>query len=214
MEAEISLASFPEYSKEIKNAVAHILIFRERSSRLASRLTQLVDSIPKISPMLGNMNLHAKASIPLLTVTIVDLVEYFKMLSLKSPELVAHLLKYGSDEECFYKWNERLRLISQILGMTVEGSFDSNLDRQDKQTDVQRLRVVLPSLIQNIQDRASISKLLDTQETNSYKTVQEADSGVVIKAGSIKYDKLLGSGNQACNHLRRLWRSMEGKNQV
>ena len=192
-------------TKEIRTAVAYVLVFRERSARLASRLAAIVEKVPQITDAdtSEKMKSPITASIQLLDVTVDDIIEYFRMLSLKSPALIAHLLKYGSDEECFYKWNERLRLLSNTFNMDFStsdgGIFDPTLDGQDKQQDVKRLRDIMPSLTNSTQNQKDILSLLDSQETNTFKTVRRMECSVMIKANSIKYDKILGQGMFKCS---------------
>ena len=160
----------------------------------------------------GNQDLPAKCSLlSLLTVTVDDLVDYFKLISLKSTALSAHLVKYGSDEECFSKWNERLRLISQELKIaSAEELFDMNCDQQDLQDDIKRLRGILPSLAKNSLEEAKIVTQLDAQKTNVYKTVHIKDNGIVIQAKSIRYEKLLGNGiynNLTIGAFGEVWRA-------
>ena len=202
--------ALPNYAVNIKNAIARVLIFRQRSNRLVSRLLHILDNVPKVIDD-RNQDLPAKSSLlSLLTVTVDDLVDYFKLISLKSTALSAHLLKYGSDNELFSKWNERLRLISQELKIaSAEELFDENCD-QDLQDDIKGLRDLLPSLAKNPVEEAAIVKLLDAQQTNAFKTFHFEDNGIVIQAKSIKYDKLLGKGifnNLTIGAFGEVWRA-------
>jgi hypothetical protein len=147
-------------------------------------------------------------------VTLDDVLDHFKLLSLKSPTLDVHLLKYGSDEECYYKWNERLRLIFSNLGIEAASEiFDLNVDRQDLQEDLNHLRDGITSITDNSSNNQEIIKMLKSQATNAYKTIQCAEKGMTILAKTINYDKVLGTGNSKA-YCRCFWRSMEGENSI
>jgi hypothetical protein len=179
----------------LKEANARVIVFTARSNRLTTRLITVMENIPKIEGRSDQVEMHGKAMFTLLSVTVEDVIDYYKMLSEKTQGLVSHLLKYGSDEECFCKWNERLQLISSTLGMTgIAGIFDVKVDRQDLRDDVKHLRENI-KIITRIRDEGNgISMLLDSQQTNAYKTIQNVDGDIIIKANMIKYDRVLGMG--------------------
>lgn len=166
------MIDFENQTKEIKTAVAHVLVYRERSVRLASRLVTIVENLPKMTDTIDTINCKQNPSIQLLNVTVDDVVVYFKAMSLKSPALIAHLLKYGADEECFHKWNERLRMIENALNLNISTSggeiFDPKLDDQDRKEDIRRLREILPSMTNSIQHQRDILTLLDSKEISSF----------------------------------------------
>jgi hypothetical protein len=84
---------------------------------LAVKLVATSDKIEKLAENPDKLDLHSKSNMNLFSATVDDILEYFKLLSENSSALTSHLLKYGSYEECFYKWNERLRLIFVSLNM-------------------------------------------------------------------------------------------------
>lgn len=189
---------FTKQSADIIKSASHLLIFLQRSNRLATRLLQIIALVSTKYSNPDQTDLYTQTTINLLTVTVDDVLDYFKALTVKSPALDAHLLKYGSDEECFYKWNERLRLISVTLGL--EGTlkiFDVSVDHQDLKDDIKSIRDNLQSITSNNSNQKHILALISSQETNMFKTVQNVEK-MAIKAKCIKYDKLLGSGMRIC----------------
>lgn len=202
--------TFDAHAKTINAAVSAVLIYKARSTRLATRLIKVIDHIPKKS---SASDLHITTNINLLSVTKDDILAYYKLISETSPELVSHLLKYGSDEECFYKWNERLRLISIIFNVPgISTVFDTKVDRQDLRDDVVHLHENTGFVTKVTAEKDGIKALLSNQETKAYKTVQNVDIGIVIKAKMIRYDRVLGKGILTILIKRCIWRSVEGKN--
>ena len=210
MDMSDSEPALPNYAVKIKNAIALVLIFRRRCKRLSSRLLYILDNIPKLADD-GNQDIITEPMLSLLKVTVDDLVEYFKMMSLKSRALSAHLLKYGSDEENFSKWNERLRLISQEMKIALpEELLDANGEQKDLDEDIKSLGDLLPSLSNDAVEKAAILKLLDAQKKNAFKTLLLEDNGIIIQAKSIKYENLLGSGiynNLTIGAFGEVWRA-------
>lgn len=181
--------------ESIRSAASRVKIFAARSNRLASRLIRVKEELEKSQIITPQTDLHSKANINLLPVTADDIMEYFELLSDYSPGLVRHLQKYGSDEECFYKWHERLRLIGVAVGVNgIPDIFDLKVDSEDLRHDTFQLRQSIDSITSDVQDQEAIKKMLLSQETIAYKTIPNNDSGVTIKAKMIKYDRLLGKG--------------------
>lgn len=205
MQSKASHENFAKQILDIKELAGSSLVFRQRSTRLADRLHTLVTKIPEKYENLDKIDLYAKNAIKLLSVTLDDVVDHYKLISLKSPALDVHLLKYGSDEECYSKWNERLRLIFSNLGIETSSEiFDLNVDRLDLQEDIKNLRNSISSITENSDNNHEILKLLKAQETNAYKTVQCAERDMILEVKTIKYDKLLGAGNNK-SYSRSLW---------
>ena len=148
MSSEISLEEFPKYSEQINASVSKVLVFHKRSERLASRLLKILDGVPTILGKIAEADLYTKSNVNLLTVTVIDVVEYYALLSEQSPSLTTHLLKYGSDEECFFKWNERLKLILATLSLeSCLKLFEAKVDRQDLEEDIKFLRANLDKFV-------------------------------------------------------------------
>ena len=84
---KLKMVDYGSKAKEIRTTVAYVLVFRERSARLASRLAAIVEKVPQITDAdtSEKMKSPITASIQLLDVTVDDIIEYFRMLSLKSP---------------------------------------------------------------------------------------------------------------------------------
>lgn len=213
MSSEISLEEFPKYSEQINASVSKVLVFHKRSERLASRLLKILDGVPTILGKIAEADLYTKSNVNLLTVTVIDVVEYYALLSEQSPSLTTHLLKYGSDEECFFKWNERLKLILATLSLeSCLKLFEAKVDRQDLEEDIKFLRANLDKFVaKENAGQKSILILLDSQGTHAFKTINNVEKGINIKSKSIKYDKLRGNGKVRV-YSRCLWGSLEGEN--
>ena len=86
----------------------------------------------------------------LLFTTLEDIKDYVVVFSTKNAVLANRIIIYGSDEEQFIKWSERLQHCIDTLGKSnkLTGVFDEKVDLKDFESDVTELRKSLDDILQ------------------------------------------------------------------
>lgn len=114
---------------------------------------------------------------------------------------------YGSDEEQFIKWNERLQHCVDSLGKSEKfsGDFDEEVDLDDFQNDLAFLKSSVGEIMTLVVEgtdvdalRKTLVNLLghqsDIRSTYQTKTAPTASSELDPK--KIRYEKIIGQGGK------------------
>ena len=114
------------------------------------------------------------------------------------------VMRFGSDEETFLKWDETLKTCGVGLQLVGDEQFDAAEDQHDFDQDMEYLQSNLignlsnvPGLIGTVEMAVEANqKLLEQQKTDrtQYKTqvAVKAENGFNVKL--IKFEKIVGIG--------------------
>jgi hypothetical protein len=180
-----------------------LLFHKNRFQALLGRVKSIVDLVDKgIEDNTHDTSLTQ--SLTLLSITFEEILEYLVLFSTKDRRLAAHIIKYGSDEEQFIKWTERLQhcMVELKLGVKVFDVFDEVSDLKDFHRDIVFLQngildmVVLLHGSDNVVLIKSLESLLGHQSSvrATYQTKTAPGADLEINPKKIKYDKVIGHG--------------------
>jgi hypothetical protein len=157
-------------------------------------------------------------SLTLLAITLDEIYDYLVLFTNKTSNLATHVIKYGSDEEQFIKWAERLQHCAAELKIDAKmlQVFDQLADFQDYQKDISGLQQGILELLVMVEgkDNTVLQKSLDalvghqTKVRSTYRTKTDPYATAEINPKSIQYDRIIGHGGMIC-FSTRFWCSLE-----
>jgi hypothetical protein len=156
-----------------------------------------------------------------LVITLEEILEYIVLFSTPNQELAAHVVKYGSDEEQFIKWNERLQhCVAELKlqldafdvfnGMTDLNAFQKDLAfLRDKNEMFKILKLLHGKNKRPVDD--SLDTLLDRQShsRSTYQSRTAASEPLQIDPKKVKYQTVIGRGGKL-GFMYRVRRRVEG----
>lgn len=211
-------------SKQICSVYTESLIFHHHRCRsLLKRVNIIVDLIEThVSD--NTVDSGLLQTISLLCTTFEEIKEYLLLFSVKNALLAHHIINFGSDEEQFIKWNERLQHCIEEIGLgdrlALGDLADEETDFDDYQLDVAFLKPRLIEIVLILYNEGEtetvvkyLEKLLGHQlnSRSSYKTKTAPNAGLEIDPQKIKYDKVIGHGGIQYYLTSRIWRCLESK---
>jgi hypothetical protein len=194
---------------------------KNRLTLLLRRSKKVVDRVEKQVDTSKNF-LTVSQALALLYVTLEEILEYAILFSNSDKQLAAHIVKYGSDEEQFTKWNERLQhCIAELqLDMDVFDVFNESSDFHAFEKDVALLKdkdemIKIIQLLHGANDEGlvkSIDVLVNHQSNvrSTYQTITAPDASLEIDPKRVKYEVVIGHGGKF-GFINRVWCGMEGK---
>lgn len=143
-------------------------------------------------------------SLTQLSITLEEILEYVVLFSKKDKYLAAHIIKYGSDEEQFLKWTERLQhfVVELDFAAKLVGIFDEVSDMDNFLQDIAALRlemVEIVVLIHGTENEVLLKNLDDliVHQHNvraTYQTKLSPTADIEIIPKKIKYENIIGHG--------------------
>jgi hypothetical protein len=182
------------------------LLFHHRRFRtLLRRVTTVADLVKANVSETNNTVIHH--TVGLFYTTIEEIIDFAQIFITKTPLLASRVIKYGSDEEQFIKWNERIQHCVEELGLgeLVKNGVlvDEKEDLQDYENDVESLRSGLADILRLVYDGDRMNRMLNTlgslltdqaKMRLSYKTKTAPNDVLEIDPARVKYDKVIGHG--------------------
>jgi hypothetical protein len=208
-------------STEILESAPRVIIFKNRFATLCKRIGTVVNIFRDID---GTDTVTCQA-FDFLNATLEDIRDYLIVLSTKNTVLANRVVIYGSDEEQFIKWNERLQHCIESVGASqlVVGVFNESIDLSDFEKDVTELRKSLGDIMQLVingrnadkvtvdamtRDTAhtiDVKQLMKTLEAlvghqtivrSTYQTKTAPSAALEIDPEKIKYETVIGRGGR------------------
>jgi hypothetical protein len=126
--------------EEISASVSRVLFHKNRVATLCQRL-EIIGDIVK-NDIETAKNPTTMQAMNLLYTTLEDIYDYIIIFSARNASLVNRIIIYGSDEEQYIKWGERLQHCVDSFGLSskIVGVFDPIVDLKDFENDVVELR--------------------------------------------------------------------------
>ena len=190
----------------------NLLFHKHRSGRLLKRVVLVVRAI-KVSENTKDPKILQVAD--LLATTLEEIRDYMTLFSTKNTVLAKHVVIYGSDEEQFIKWGERLQHCVDTFGESASfiGVFDEEIDVQDFQKDLvflkSRMNEILALLVEDAESKGSNVSPVDLIKTmeslighqanvrSTYKTKTAPTEALEIDPKKIKYEMIIGQGGNS-----------------
>jgi hypothetical protein len=178
---------------------------KNRIILLLHRVKTVVDLVEKEVDE-STRNLTVSQSLMMLSITLEEIWEYVVLFCSLDQQLAAHIVKYGSDEEQFIKWNERLQhCVAELhLDMDVLDVFNESSDFHAFQKDVAILKdkeemVHLIVLLHGNNNEKMFETMgnLISHQTNvrtTYQTKTDPNAPMEINPKKVKYEEVIGHG--------------------
>ena len=200
------LATFTEIQILNKNG---LLYHKHRFATLTNRVEKVVDLIK--SNASDTRDISLLQAMDILNTTLDEVKDLMLVFRLKNANLANHIVMYGSDEEQFVKWNERLQHCVDSLGQSgkISDVFDQNVDLQNFEDDMKVLRADLLELVMLILKgkdtvnavalRKSLEGLLGHQSDirATYQTKTSPKEALEIDPLKVKYEVIIGRGGNS-----------------
>ena len=177
---------------------------KNRIILLLHRVKTVVDLVEKEVDE-STRNLTVSQSLMMLSITLEEIWEYVVLFCSLDQQLAAHIVKYGSDEEQFIKWNERLQhCVAELhLDMDVLDVFNESSDFHAFQKDVAILKDKEEMVHLIVLLHGNNEKMLETMgnlvshQTNvrsTYQTKTDPNAPMEINPKKVKYEEVIGHG--------------------
>jgi hypothetical protein len=154
-------------------------------------------------------NVTVIQSLMMLSITLEEIREYAVLFSKSDKQLAAHMVKYGSDEEQFIKWNERLQhcVVELQLEIDLLDVFNKLSEFQAFQKDLDLLKdkekmVHLIGLINGNNNEHLMKSMLNllghqSNVRDTYQTKTDPNAPMVIDPKKVSYVEVIGHGGNA-----------------
>ena len=190
---------------QINAADSGKLVFhKERFQTLLKRVKLIANLLDSSNLIDSTRDLITCQALMALSITLEEILDYVALFSSADSQLASHIIKYGSDEEQFIKWTERLQhcAVELKLDDDVFDCFDELADFQDFQKDLAFLKKGIMKIIVllNGNDNDVLYKSLEalvghqSQVRSTYQTKTAPNANEEINPKKIKYDKVIGQG--------------------
>jgi hypothetical protein len=176
---------------------------KNRILLLLKRVKITVDLVEK-NITAPTVDMAQSQSIMLLCITLEEILEYANLFSKSDQALAGHIVKYGSDEEQFIKWNERLQHCAAEMDLEVD-VFDVFNDKSDItafENDIARMKDDMLNIVvllygANNEGLLKAMENLLKHQTNvraTYQTKTAPDASLTINPKRVKYECVIGHG--------------------
>ena len=183
-----------------------VVYHQKRFGALSKRVQTVVDLINTDSGEIRDISLLQ--AMDLLNTTLEDIRDFMTAFSVKNAKLANHIIMYGSDEEKFVKWNERLQHCVDGIGQSsrIDGVFDQKVDLQNFEQDLAALRADLGRIVLLLmadRDSLDVARLRHSLELllghqsdtrSTYQTKTSPQETLEINPKRIKYESIIGRG--------------------
>ena len=196
-------------SSEITTAASLVLFHKSRFATLFKRIEAVVDLVKNSTESRKN-DIVTEQAMDFLLATLEDIKAYAILFSAKDTSLANRVIIYGSDEEEFIKWNERLQHCVDSLGLSANlaGAFDEKIDLNDFESDVADLKKSLLDILRLFdgKEATDLTVLMKTVESllghqssvrSTYQTKTAPTDGLVIDPKNVKYQHIIGRGGKS-----------------
>jgi hypothetical protein len=178
---------------------------KNRLLLLLQRVKTVVDQVEKDVDE-STRNLTVSQSLMMLSITLEEIWEYVILFCSLDQQLAAHIVKYGSDEEQFIKWNERLQHCAAELNLEIDvlDVFNETSDFHAFQKDVAILKekeeMVHLIVLLHGKNNEKIFQAMDnliSHQTNvrsTYQSKTDPNAPMEINSKKVKYEEVIGHG--------------------
>jgi hypothetical protein len=196
--------SITTLASEIAASVNLVLFHKNRFATLAKRVETVVEIIK--GDIDNSKNTVVTQAMDFLVGTLEDIKENMMLFSEKNALLANRIIIYGTDEEQFIKWGERIQHCVDTIGKSAKlaGVFDEKIDLMDFKRDAEDLKKSLLEILvlvggKNV-DLKQLSKTLEslvghqTDVRSTYQTKTSPTAALEMDPRKVKYDKIIGRG--------------------
>lgn len=196
------------YSELNQIPVDHLLFFKNRFRTLLTRGKKIADLIETCK--YDENDIMIQQTLDLLGATFEEVGEYIFLFSTKTNALANHIIMYGSDEEQFVKWGERLQHCVDGLGLNsqLSDTFNDEIDYRDFNQDLEDLRSGLVEILEMVlvgSTKIDIATLIKSLESmlgqqsrmrSTYQTKTAPTAALEINPKKIRYEKIVPTKTQ------------------
>ena len=199
-----------EISEKLNAVDINTFLFHQnRLSILLKRVKTIVDLVKNISE--STHDLVKNQSMMLLLISVEEIFDYVVLFSTSDKQLAAHIVKYGSDEEQFIKWNERLQHCVAELKLEINefDVFDEASDFHAFQKDLAHLKgeILNVAVIFHGKNNEHLIKSLQglvqhqSKVRSTYQTKTAPDAPLEMNPKKFKFERIIGCGGKSCLHV-------------
>jgi hypothetical protein len=184
---------------EIVQSSSKVLFHQNRFKTLSKRIDIILDIVKTTHPIVPQ-------AIDFLYGTLEDIKENLVLFSEKNALVANRIIIYGTDEEQFIKWGERMQHCIDIMGKSDKlfGVFDQKVDLKDFEGDAEDLRKSLVEILGLVGDKkVELTRLYKTLESlvghqtnvrSTYQTKSAPTAALEMDHRKVKYEKIIGRG--------------------